>query len=144
MTRRKLAPVVTVEERARVAASALGRAWFPVTDRTAWLKMRERDVTASVAGALFGDGVHDFTTRYGLWALKSGRLRQDPGETDAMRRGRLLEPVAVQLMRELRPAWTIEPCATYFRDAGERIGATPDAFAVDPDRAGFGVLQIKS
>src|SRR4029079_19449389 len=112
----------------------------PLNERDRWLELRKRDVTASVAGALFG--VHDFVTPYQLWALKSGLIEDNIVETAAMRRGRLLEPVAIRLLREERPTWRVEPCSTYFRDPHARIGATPDALAIDPERTGFGIVQI--
>lgn len=111
----------------------------------AWHKLRSKDVTASVAGALIG--VHEFTTRFGLWALKAGRISEDPEESAPIKRGRLLEPVAVQLLRELRPDWVITHNTgretVYFRDPEFRLGATPDVFAHHPDN-GLGVVQIKS
>ncbi len=115
---------------------------FRADDRAAWLKRRQDDVTASVAGALLG--VHEYQTAYGLWALKSGLIAEDPEESQPMRRGRLLEPVALQVLREDRPTWQVEPCGFYYRDPVARIGATPDALAVDPEREGFGVIQVKS
>lgn len=116
---------------------------FPANDRAAWLKMREADVTASVAAALFGQ-VHPYMTAYQLWALKSGLLKEDPTETPAMRRGRLLEPVALRLLAEEQPTWTIQPASHYYRDPKARLGATPDAFATRPDVEGLGVLQVKT
>lgn len=113
-------------------------------DRAAWLRARGQDVTASVVGALFG--VHDFVTPYELWASKTGRLPRQDEESDAMRRGRLLEPVAVQILREEQPGWRIEYSTadqTYFRDTERRLGATPDVIAHCP-RRGPGVVQIKS
>lgn len=113
-------------------------------DRRAWLKARGQDITASVVGALFG--VHDFVTPYELWALKTGRVRQQDEEGDAMRRGRLLEPVAVQIIREDHPEWQVEYSTAehvYFRDPERRLGATPDVMVSCP-RRGKGVIQIKS
>lgn len=114
---------------------------FPVSDRAAWLALRERDITASVAGALLG--LHEYTTPFALWALKTGRLSEDPEETPPMRRGRLLEPVAIEMLREERPDWIVEPGRTYFRDPSIRLGATPDTRVVCP-RRGLGTVQIKS
>jgi hypothetical protein len=114
---------------------------IPVVDRASWLVNRSRDVTASVAGCLLG--VHEYQTRFGLWALKTGRLTEDPEETPAMRRGRLLEPVAVALLREEHPEIGIEPGRVYYRNPDARLGATPDALAMCP-RRGLGVVQIKS
>lgn len=117
---------------------------FTPRDRRAWLRARGKDITASVVGALFG--CHDFVTPLELWAMKTGRLRSDDEENDAMRRGRLLEPVAVQIMREEYPDWQIDHNAAenrYFRDPVKRLGATPDVI-IDCPRRGRGVVQIKS
>lgn len=113
-------------------------------DRAAWLRARGQDVTASTVGALFG--VHEFITLYELWALKTKRLPSSMDETPPMRRGRLLEPVAVQIMREEKPDWQITHNAAenvYFRDPAARLGATPDVIVEAPGR-GLGVVQIKS
>lgn len=113
--------------------------------REQWLDLRKNDITASVVGALFG--VHDYQTPYGVFALKTGLTQEDPEESDPMKRGRLLEPVAVQLLREERPAWSIThntgPNAIYLRDPSINLGATVDVFADCPQR-GLGVVQIKS
>jgi hypothetical protein len=124
------------------AARELGHGVYPIFDRAKWLEWRKNDVTASAAGALFG--AHEYTTYYELWALKSGLINEDADETPPMRRGRLLEPVALEMLREERPSWTIERGVAYFRDPGHRIGATPDAIAIDPERPGFGIIQFKS
>jgi len=110
-------------------------------DRATWLSQRQRDITASVAGALLG--VHEYQTPYGLWALKTGQIQEDADETPPMRRGRLLEPVALQLLEEERPTWKVMPNKTYFRDPMSRLGATPDAFVTCPER-GMGICQVKT
>lgn len=114
-------------------------------NRAAWHALRQQDITASVVGALFGE--HEFLTPFELWATKTGRLATDSLETPAMQRGRLLEPVAVQLIRERYPAWTLEHNAadnTYFRDPAARLGGTPDLIVSDAPGRGRGVIQIKS
>lgn len=116
---------------------------IPIADRASWLALRQQDVTASVAGALLG--VHQYTTGFELWALKSGAISEDPTESAPMRRGRLLEPIALQILAEDRPTWKVEPANdVYLRAPLHRIGATPDAFAVDPERPGRGVVQVKT
>lgn len=115
---------------------------IPITSREEWLKNRIQDVTASVAAALFG--VHQYQSWYSLWALKTGAIVEDPDETPAMRRGRMLEPVAVDFLLEDHPDWRIENPGVYLRDPKVRLGATPDRYIYRPDRAGFGVLQIKT
>lgn len=115
---------------------------IPITSRDQWLSLRRQDVTASVVGALLG--VSDYVTAYGLWALKSGRIDEDPEDNPAMKRGRLLEPVALRLLAEERPTWAIETPGVYLRDPAVRLGATPDAYATRPDIAGRGVIQVKT
>lgn len=116
---------------------------IPITDRTSWLALRQQDVTASVAGAVLG--AHEYTTAFELWALKSGLLVEDPEETPAMRRGRLLEDDALQILAEERPTWRVTAANDlYLRSDVHRIGATPDAYALDPDRPGRGVVQVKT
>jgi predicted phage-related endonuclease len=115
----------------------------PITDRAAWLALRQQDVTASVAGAVLG--AHAYTTAFELWALKSGLLAEDPEETPAMRRGRLLEDDALQVLAEERPDWQVIPANdAYLRAPALRVGCTPDAYAIDPTRAGRGVIQVKT
>jgi hypothetical protein len=115
---------------------------FPIESRDQWLALRETDVTASVAAALFG--VHRYHSWYSLWALKTGQIVEDPDETPAMRRGRMLEQVAVDFLLEDYPDWRIENPNVYIRDPKVRLGATPDRYIYRPDRPGFGVLQIKT
>ncbi len=113
-------------------------------DRADWLELRRNFVTASVAGSLLQ--CHPYTTAYQLWALKTGRVEESSEENDAMRRGRLLEPVAVQMLREERPTWTIDYRAdnAFYCERSLRLGATPDAFAYRPDIDGQGIVQFKT
>lgn len=111
-----------------------------IKDRQQWLDLRKQDVTASAAGALLG--VHDYTTAYGLWALKSGKISEDSDESGAMKRGRVLEQVAIQLIKEEHPDWQVTPPEAYFRDPAARLGATPDLFAFNEQ--GHGIVQIKT
>lgn len=117
---------------------------YKVTDRQSWLQWRKQDVTASVGAALFGDDVHPYMTPYQLFALKAGLIEEDPQETPAMKRGRLLEPVGLQLMREERPDWKIWDAGEYLRDTEFRVGASPDWYAECFDRVGRGIVQFKS
>lgn len=113
-------------------------------DRAAWLAARGRDVTASVVGALFGE--HEYTTEFELWAVKTGRAPRLEQDSPQMERGRLLEPVGVQLLRERHPKWKIAHNAAeniYFRDPVARLGATPDVIVTKSER-GVGAIQIKS
>ncbi len=115
---------------------------FRIKDRAMWHALRAPDVTASVAPALFG--IHEYQSEYSLWATKSGKM-PPVEETKPMKRGTLLEPVAASLLREDYADWQVlYPVAYYYRDAANRIVCTPDIFAVDPARPGFGNVQVKS
>ena len=105
--------------------------------------LRSMDVTASVAAALMG--IHERETEFGLWAKKTGKIIADAADNEAMERGRLLEPVAAELLRRDRPYWSIlYPVGLYYREPDSRLGASPDLFAIDAERAGFGNIQVKS
>lgn len=136
---------LALSARARILIERLpvGVSRHAIKDRGHWLSMRATDVTASVAGAVLG--IHPYQTPYGLWSLKSGQTSEDVQETSAMLRGTLLEPAAIEMLKRERPTWRVDyPLGHYWRHDAIRIGATPDAMAVDPERDGFGVIQVKS
>lgn len=119
-----------------------------IESRDVWLKLRQQDVTASSAACLLG--IHEYQTIFSLFALKSGAISDEIEETPAMRRGLLLEPIALKLLREYRPDWEIKWNGTpgelgefYYRDPEFRLGATPDCFVIDPKR-GRGIVQVKT
>jgi predicted phage-related endonuclease len=117
----------------------------PCASDDVWRALRKHCVTASTVGALFGE--HDYETLFGLYQSKTGALDDDIGENEAIRRGRLLEPVAVQILREEHPDWIVRhnsgDARVFYHDSGSRIGATPDVEVTCPER-GRGVVQVKS
>lgn len=114
-----------------------------ISSRDQWLTERKKDVTASAAAALLG--IHPYQTAYSLWATKTGLISDELEDTPPLRRGRLMEPVAVQLLREERPDWQVSdhPLNLYFRDPAARLGATPDLFAKN-EFGKWGIVQLKS
>jgi predicted phage-related endonuclease len=115
------------------------------SDRETWLAFRKNDVTASSVGALMN--CHQYISCWQLHKIKTGEISDELEDTGPVQRGRLLEPVAVALMREKNPSWVIDAndgaTKVYFRDPDIRLGATPDVFVTDPAR-GKGIVQIKS
>ena len=99
-----------------------------IGERQQWLDWRKDNVNASEAACLFGDGFHPYLTRYELWALRSG-LRPYKPDNPTLRRGRLFEPVALELLGEERPLWQVWRPHVYLFDPEARIGASPDAYA---------------
>ncbi len=112
-------------------------------NRTEWLAARKQDVTASDASTLLG--INPYKTPFELWAEKTGR-KPDAEDNDVFRRGRAMEFIAIDFLREDYPDWDITHSYNnrYFRDPEARIGATPDAFVRIPGRPGKGIIQIKS
>jgi predicted phage-related endonuclease len=110
--------------------------------------LRERDITASVIGALFG--LSPYETAAGLYAQKSGVQMPQPS-SEVLRRGQVLEDAVANAARIDRPGWAIVEAAEYLRrdlvtmpDGSTRgIGATPDFYLTD-ERGRKGVLQAKT
>jgi predicted phage-related endonuclease len=126
---------------------------IPIISREQWLANRENDVTASAVAALVG--THPYQTAFGLHMLKTGQAFEDVDSEPQISADRLILPPAarglsfertvIEHVQMLRPAWRISyPVGSYFRIPSSRIGCTPDAIAIDPDRPGFGVVQVKT
>ena len=114
----------------------------PDNDPEPWLALRRQDVNGSRAGALIG--AHEYVSAAQLYYDKLGFVPLDDGdETGAMERGRLLEPVALELLKKRLPTWTFCRPRLYLRDPVIRLGATPDVYAHD-DLGRFGVVEIKN
>ena len=114
------------------------------TTEDEWHAARQADITASVVGALAG--THPYVSSFQLYCLKSGLVKPADIDNGALKRGRLLEPVIFEMLRQERPEWEVRyPLdLTYYRDPDARLGATPDAFASRPDIFGPGVIQGKT
>jgi hypothetical protein len=112
----------------------------PIENSKQWHALRRGVVGASEAGALCG--VHEYLTYYGLWARKSGKLPADIEDNPAMERGRRLEPVAIDVIRERYPHLSLTVPHEHYADATYGIGCTPDLLATSS--LGDGVIQIKS
>ena len=110
-----------------------------VSNREEWLKWRKADVTGSAAAALLG--AHEHVSPLQLYLEKSG-VSRDTHDNPAMRRGRLLESVALEVIREMHPGWNVRPANEYLRDPVHRLGATPDFYADIPE--GDAVIEAKS
>lgn len=115
---------------------------YPIADREGWLRRRHSDFNASVLATLLD--AHEHMTLLSVWLDKRSDEPPPPLEdTPPMRRGRLLEPVAIEVIRELRPDWMVEAPGVYLRDPVHRIGGTPDTL-VEDEHGRRGVIEIKS
>jgi predicted phage-related endonuclease len=138
-----------------ISAKPAGVVTIPISDREQWLKLREADVTASVVGAILG--VSPYTTYWGLWMLKAGRMPPEHVAAEPeisadgneitlppAARGHQREHEAISMLKLLRPDWRVSyPLSSYWRDPERRLGATPDCLVIDHER-GLGVVQVKS
>jgi hypothetical protein len=115
----------------------------PVTDRASWLARRTQDVTASDVAPLAGVGPKGGRTAYRVYLEKAGLITPDEADSNLMWRGRLLEPAVIAAVAEREPEWTIKPAGVYVRDSVIRLGATPDAVALNPKRPGIGNIECK-
>lgn len=112
------------------------------SSRDEWLDLRKPTIGASEAPMMLG--VHPRVSPFMLWARKSGLVPSEP-DNRHMRRGRILEPVAVDLLREERPEWIVKenpmPGGKFYRNIEAGISCTPDCFI---DEIAFGICQIKT
>lgn len=94
-------------------------------DRETWLDMRRKDITASEAGALFGE--HKYQTLRQL-ALEKAYGENRP-QNAAMRRGAIMEPSVAEAIK-IDCGWTLTRSANYLRARAQnpciRMGATRD------------------
>jgi hypothetical protein len=112
----------------------------PIESHSQWQQMRAGNVGASEVAALFG--VHEYLTGFALAARKMGKL-PDTVDSKLLQRGRLLEPVARQLLAEERQDLEQIAAGSYYFDPEVRFGATPDLFVKD-QRDRIGICQIKT
>ena len=110
-----------------------------ITSPEQWHALRAKNVGCSEIGALFG--CHEYLTGYALAARKLGLLENQIDDA-VLRRGRLLEPVARQLIQEEYQDWKLIEPDSYYSDDAIHFGCTPDLF-VENER-GRAVVQIKT
>jgi predicted phage-related endonuclease len=113
-----------------------------ILDRQSWLEWRRADVTASDVGAIMGLNPDRSCAK--VWAEKCGLI--ESGQQSEFLQFRECQEGAILrwLKRYGRPHWEIVEANTYWRDTDIRIGCTPDAMAIDPERDGIGCLQLKT
>jgi predicted phage-related endonuclease len=112
-----------------------------IESRDAWLELRRKSVNASEVATVCGEGAYGSLAE--LYAEKKG-LRPPLIDSGVLRRGRWSEAAVFEALADERPEWQIVRAKVYLRDRELRLGATPDGFALAPDRDGRGVIQAKT
>ncbi len=113
-----------------------------ITDEAQWHTLRAQHVGGSeVAGAL---GVGRWSSRYALWAEKTGKIeRPSFGGDERILFGKLLEPAIAKAVGEKR-GWKVRKSKRYLSGRPDSpMGGTLD-FVVVGDSRGLGVLEIKT
>jgi hypothetical protein len=117
--------------------------------REAWLDLRMPTLGGTETPAMLG--VHPKVTPFELWAKKSN-LVPPLKDNKHLRRGRLIEPVGIEILREERPDWLVLPNVIghggkFYRDLDSGLSCTPDALIATPltDPGSIpGICQIKT
>ena len=113
-----------------------------ITSREQWLEWRKSDVTASDIAAVMG--VDADKTCAKVWALKLGII-SEAARSEFLEYRECQEGAVLRWLKRYKcPHWDIVEAETYWRDPDIRLGCTPDAMAIDPDRDGIGCVQIKT
>jgi len=111
-----------------------------IESREQWLALRMTNINASEVAIVCGEGAYGSLAE--LFAEKKG-LRPPKIDTAVLRRGRWGEAAVFEALAEERPEWDVRRAKIYCCDPALRIGATPDGFALTPDRKGPGIIQAK-
>jgi predicted phage-related endonuclease len=112
-----------------------------ITSRAEWLAWRQADVTASDVAPVLG--LHPDRTIAKVWAEKTGLIAPTP-PTEFLEYRLSLEAAAIDWLQRKRPTWEIRRSGVYLRDPELRLGGTPDAVVVNPEREGIGLIEVKS
>jgi hypothetical protein len=109
--------------------------------REEWLMTRTKFLGASEFPTLVT--TTGYSTPFGLWALKSGRIEAPP-DNPSLRKGRMLESAAVRVIALDHGVEIHQPLPfTIWADRESGLSCTPDSFITEESRSGMGVLQVK-
>jgi predicted phage-related endonuclease len=111
----------------------------PITSIPEWLAIRPDYVGSSEVSALLGES--PFLTAAALHVRKRDRLVD--GDSPAKRRGRKIQGLGLELLREEFPTWSIEDPQAVWIDEEHKAMSTPDALVETPEH-GLGVAELKS
>jgi len=120
--------------------------WFRPSTERAWRKLREGNITATQAAALFG--VSPYQTPFDLYHQLAGTLRVEFEGNDRMRWGKRLQlAIARGICKD--NGWKIVDGYRYLYARSKshpRFGCSPDYVIYDPahHELGFGCLEIKN
>lgn len=120
--------------------------WFWPRKEATWLKLRDGDVTATAAAALYG--VSPYMTPFDLFHRLAGNVEVVIGESERMLWGKRLQNAIAQGICEDN-GWEVVDAHPFLYARSRRfprMGASPDYIIRDPanEAAGLGCLEIKN
>lgn len=105
-----------------------------------WHDLRMKGITGTDAGAILG--VSPFSSPYKIWAIKTGQVKDNVKQNQAMRLGQLLEPALLQLFIEEHPEMDVYEVGTYAHEDYPFMIANPDGLAFEDDK--LWIIEIKT
>jgi putative phage-type endonuclease len=111
-----------------------------ITSTDEWLTWRSKYIGASEAAIVCGEG--GYASLAELYAEKKGLTAKQQGNA-AMQRGDWGQPAVFRAIARTFPEWRVVEANIHLRDNENRIAATPDGFALIPDREGMGIVEAK-
>lgn len=112
---------------------------FTPADRE-WHELRMKGITGTDVGAILG--VSPFSSAYKIWAIKTGLIKDEVKQNQAMRLGQLLEPALLQLFKEEHPEMDVFEVGTYSHEDYPFMIANPDGLAWEGDK--LWIIEIKT
>ncbi len=105
-----------------------------------WHELRMKGITGTDVGAILG--VSPFSSAYRIWAIKTGQIKDEVKQNQAMRLGQLLEPALLQLFKEEHPEMDVFEVGTYSHEGYPFMIANPDGLAWEGDK--LWIIEIKT
>ncbi len=105
-----------------------------------WHELRTKGITGTDCAAILG--ASPFSSAYKIWATKTGRVKDELKQNQAMRLGQLLEPALLQMFKENNPELDVYEVGTYANEDYPFMIANPDALAFEGDK--LWIVEIKT
>jgi len=109
-------------------------------DDKEWHELRQQGITGTDCAAILG--VSPFSSAYKIWAVKTGRVKDEVPQNQAMRLGQLLEPALLQMFKEEHPELDVHEVGTYAHEDYPFMIANPDALAIEGEK--LWIVEIKT
>lgn len=105
-----------------------------------WHELRTKGVTGTDVAAILG--ASPFSSAYKIWAIKTGRVKDEVKQNQAMRLGQLMEPALLQMFKENNPKLAVHEVGTYANAEFPFMIANPDALAYEGDK--LWIVEVKT